>query len=76
MCKLLEKKVKFQFFDKSVKSFKSLKRKLIEVPILISPNWEQLFKLMYDASDVVVGAMFCKQKKKDLSFHLLCKKNS
>nr|GEX23700.1 reverse transcriptase domain-containing protein [Tanacetum cinerariifolium] len=32
-------------------------KKLTEAPILIAPNWDQPFELMYDASDFVVGAV-------------------
>nr|GEX94111.1 retrovirus-related Pol polyprotein from transposon 17.6 [Tanacetum cinerariifolium] len=35
----------------------NLKRKLIEAPILISPNWDQPFELMCDASDYAIGAV-------------------
>nr|GEW25647.1 reverse transcriptase domain-containing protein [Tanacetum cinerariifolium] len=38
-------------------SVRTLKKKLIEAPILIAPNWDQPFKLMCDASDYVVGVV-------------------
>ncbi|XP_055826340.1 uncharacterized protein LOC129894705 [Solanum dulcamara] len=38
MCSLLEKEAKFIFDDKCLQSFELLKKKLIEVPILIAPN--------------------------------------
>ncbi|XP_055814555.1 uncharacterized protein LOC129884252 [Solanum dulcamara] len=38
-------------------AFELLKKKLIEAPILIALNWELLFELMCDASDVAVGAI-------------------
>nr|GFA04298.1 reverse transcriptase domain-containing protein [Tanacetum cinerariifolium] len=38
-------------------AFRTLKDKLTEAPILIAPNWDQLFELMCDASDYTVGAV-------------------
>nr|GFC49012.1 reverse transcriptase domain-containing protein [Tanacetum cinerariifolium] len=38
-------------------AFRTLKDKLTEAPILITPNWDQPFKLMCDASDFTVGAV-------------------
>nr|GFA47200.1 reverse transcriptase domain-containing protein [Tanacetum cinerariifolium] len=37
--------------------FRTLKDKLTKAPILIAPNWDQPFELMYDASDYAVGAV-------------------
>ena len=57
MCALLEKDVKFVFYEACVKAFEVLKKKLVEEPILIAPNWALPFELMCDASDVAVGAV-------------------
>nr|GFA32880.1 reverse transcriptase domain-containing protein [Tanacetum cinerariifolium] len=38
-------------------AFRTLKDKLTEAPILIAPNWDQPFELMYDASNYTVGAV-------------------
>nr|GEV92795.1 reverse transcriptase domain-containing protein [Tanacetum cinerariifolium] len=40
-----------------IKAFRTLKDKLTEALILISPNWDQPFKLMCDASDYAFGAV-------------------
>nr|GFA72170.1 reverse transcriptase domain-containing protein [Tanacetum cinerariifolium] len=40
-----------------IEAFKTLKDKLTKAPILIAPNWDQPFELMYDASDYAVGAV-------------------
>ncbi|GKA84113.1 reverse transcriptase domain-containing protein [Tanacetum coccineum] len=37
--------------------FSELKKVLTEAPILIAPNWDQPFELMYDASDYAIGAV-------------------
>nr|GEU92516.1 reverse transcriptase domain-containing protein [Tanacetum cinerariifolium] len=47
-----------------VESFQTLKRKLTEAPILIAPDWDMPFELMYDASDFSIGAFLgqCQEK--------------
>ena len=44
-----------------------LKQALIEAPILQSPNWDLLFKIMFDASDYTVGAILGQQLEKKLT---------
>nr|GEV44115.1 retrovirus-related Pol polyprotein from transposon 17.6 [Tanacetum cinerariifolium] len=39
-----------------IKAFQTLKKKLTEAPILIAPNWDLPFELMYDAIDFSIGA--------------------
>lgn len=46
MCKMHKTKVKFEFGDEFIKAFEDLKKKFIEAPILIAPNWELTYKLM------------------------------
>ncbi|GJY75389.1 reverse transcriptase domain-containing protein [Tanacetum coccineum] len=49
----------------SVKAFNTLKKKLTEAPILVSPDWDLPFEIMCDASDfAVVKGMSSQQKKK------------
>nr|GFA77990.1 reverse transcriptase domain-containing protein [Tanacetum cinerariifolium] len=57
MTRLLEKDTPFFFSKECVESFQTLKRKLIEAPILIAPNWDFPFKLMCDASDFAICAV-------------------
>ncbi|GJU64823.1 reverse transcriptase domain-containing protein [Tanacetum coccineum] len=38
-------------------AFETLKKKLIEAPILIAPDWDLPFELMCDASDFAIGAV-------------------
>nr|GEX18891.1 DNA-directed DNA polymerase [Tanacetum cinerariifolium] len=59
MTHLLEKNAQF-FSNDCVQAFQTLKKKLTEAPILIAPNWDQPFKLMYDASDFAVRAVLGK----------------
>nr|GEZ77124.1 reverse transcriptase domain-containing protein [Tanacetum cinerariifolium] len=56
MTHLLEKDTPFIFFEDYIKAFQMLKQKLTEAPILIAPNWDLPFELMYDASDFAIGA--------------------
>ncbi|XP_047259759.1 uncharacterized protein LOC124892528 [Capsicum annuum] len=62
MCKLLEKEAKFEFGDDYQEAFEKLKKKLIEAPILVAPDWKLPFELMYDASDITVGAVLEKKE--------------
>ncbi|GJU82226.1 reverse transcriptase domain-containing protein [Tanacetum coccineum] len=57
MMKLLEKDSVFNFDEKCNKAFETLKEKLTNTPITVSPNWSLPFELMCDASDFVVGAV-------------------
>ncbi|GJT30523.1 reverse transcriptase domain-containing protein [Tanacetum coccineum] len=37
--------------------FETLKKKLTEAPILVAPDWDLPFEIIYDASDFAVGAV-------------------
>nr|GEZ08575.1 hypothetical protein [Tanacetum cinerariifolium] len=63
MTRLLEKDTSFFFSKKCVEAFQTLKRKLTEAPILISPNWNMSFELMCDASEFAIGAVLWKRQK-------------
>nr|GEY79543.1 reverse transcriptase domain-containing protein [Tanacetum cinerariifolium] len=54
MTHLLEKNTPFIFFKDCIKVFQTLKKKLTEAPILISPNWDLPFELTCDASDFTI----------------------
>nr|GEU64956.1 reverse transcriptase domain-containing protein [Tanacetum cinerariifolium] len=62
--RLLEKDTPFIFSQKCVDSFRTLKRKLTEAPILIALDWDMPFELMCDASDFAIGAVLgqCQDK--------------
>nr|GEW02144.1 reverse transcriptase domain-containing protein [Tanacetum cinerariifolium] len=47
-----------------VEAFQTLKRNLIEAPILIAPDWDMPFKLMCDASDFAIGAVLGQRQDK------------
>nr|GEV21899.1 reverse transcriptase domain-containing protein [Tanacetum cinerariifolium] len=47
-----------------IEAFQSLKKKLTESTILVSPDWDLPFELMCDASDFAIGAVLGQQKIK------------
>nr|GEY12080.1 reverse transcriptase domain-containing protein [Tanacetum cinerariifolium] len=61
---LLEKDTPFFFSKECVEALQTLKRKLTESPILISPNWDLPFELMCDASDFAIGAVLRQRQEK------------
>ncbi|GKC21084.1 reverse transcriptase domain-containing protein [Tanacetum coccineum] len=64
MTKLLEKDAVFNFNKEWIEEFESLKEKLTNAPIMVSPDWSQPFKLMYDASDFAIGAVLGQREGK------------
>ncbi|GJT23705.1 reverse transcriptase domain-containing protein [Tanacetum coccineum] len=72
--KLLEKDTPFEFDDECQTAFKLLKEKLTCAPVIVSPNWNLPFELMYDASDFAVGAILALRhlfKKQDAKPRLI-----
>ncbi|GJU27121.1 reverse transcriptase domain-containing protein [Tanacetum coccineum] len=64
MTQLLMKDAKFDFLDECIKSFDILQDKLITALVIIAPNWDIDFELMFDASDYAVGAVLGQQIEK------------
>nr|GEU62253.1 reverse transcriptase domain-containing protein [Tanacetum cinerariifolium] len=64
MTKLLQKDSVFNFDEEYNKAFKTLKEKLTNAPIMVSPNWSLPFELMCDASDFAVGVMLGQREEK------------
>nr|GEV31797.1 hypothetical protein [Tanacetum cinerariifolium] len=64
MTRLLEKDTPFIFSQEYVEAFKTLKRKLIEAPILIASDWDMPFELMCDVSDYAIGAVLGQRQDK------------
>nr|GEV26787.1 reverse transcriptase domain-containing protein [Tanacetum cinerariifolium] len=69
MTRLLEKDTIFHFSKKFVEAFETLKIKLTKAPILIAPDWDMPFELMYDASDFAIGAVL--GQRQDKHFRLI-----
>ncbi|GKD06013.1 reverse transcriptase domain-containing protein [Tanacetum coccineum] len=57
MTHLLEKDTPFIFSNECIEAFNILKKKLIEAPILVAPDWNLPFEIMCDASNFAVGAV-------------------
>jgi hypothetical protein len=55
--------VSFNFYEKYLAAFWTLKRDLITAPIIQPPNWSQPFEIMCDASDYAVGAVLGQRKE-------------
>ncbi|GJW47668.1 reverse transcriptase domain-containing protein [Tanacetum coccineum] len=70
MTHLLEKDTSFIFSKECVESFKILKKKLTEAPILVAPDWDLPFEIMCDASDFAVGAILGQRAKNLAADHL------
>nr|GEW25749.1 DNA-directed DNA polymerase [Tanacetum cinerariifolium] len=64
MTRLLEKDTPFFFLKECDEAFQSLKKKLIEAPILVAPDRDLPFELMCDASDFAIGAVLGQRKTK------------
>ena len=57
LTRLLEKDVPYNFDEECLKAFNTLKEKLTQAPIMVAPDWNLPFELMYDASDFAIGAI-------------------
>ena len=56
--KLIEKDAKFEWDAECQQRFEELKAYLTTAPIVRAPNWKLPFEVMWDASDLAVGAVF------------------
>ena len=57
LCRLLEKDAKFDFDESYKSSFDEIKSRLVTAPIMMIPDWNNDFEIMYDASDFAMGAV-------------------
>ncbi|GKA06803.1 reverse transcriptase domain-containing protein [Tanacetum coccineum] len=64
MTHLLEKETPFIFSTECRKAFETLKKKLTEAPILVTPDWDLPFEIICDANDFTVGAVLRQRKTK------------
>nr|GEU68304.1 reverse transcriptase domain-containing protein [Tanacetum cinerariifolium] len=64
LTRLLEKDTPFIFSKECVEAFQTLKRKLTEAPILIAPDWDMPFELMFDASNFAIGPVLGQRQDK------------
>nr|GFA30574.1 reverse transcriptase domain-containing protein [Tanacetum cinerariifolium] len=74
MTHLLEKETPFFFSKECIEAFNTLKKKLTEASILVVPDWNFPFELMYDASEYAIGAVLGQRKSKHFQpFHYASK---
>jgi hypothetical protein len=52
---LLQKDVAFNFVEKCLAAFRTMKNVLVSPPIIQPPDWIQPFEIMCDASDLLAG---------------------
>jgi hypothetical protein len=67
LTQLLQKYVAFDFDEKCLAAFRTLKSALISAPIIQPPGWSQPFEIMCDASDYVVGVVLSKKRKAEFT---------
>jgi hypothetical protein len=60
---LLQNDVDFDFDEKCLAAFRTLKSALVSAPIIQPPDWSQPFKIMCDTSDYVIGAVLGQRKE-------------
>nr|GFA17843.1 DNA-directed DNA polymerase [Tanacetum cinerariifolium] len=64
----------FVFSKECIEAFNTLKKKLTEASILVVPDWNIPFELMYDASEYAIGAVLGQRKSKHFQpFHYASK---
>jgi hypothetical protein len=59
----LQKDVAFDFDEKCLAAFRTLKSALVSAPIIQPPDWSQPFEIICDASDYAVGAVLGQRKE-------------
>ena len=64
LCRLLEKDIKFSFDDSCKAAFEENKIILVQALIMATPEWDQGFEIMCDASDFAMGAVLGQRKEK------------
>ena len=57
LCRLLEKDANFDFDESCRSTFEEIKSRLISAPIMLTPDWNNEFEIMCDASDYEMGAL-------------------
>ena len=57
LCKLLENDAKFDFDESCKFAFEEIKSRLVIAPTMETPDLNQEFKIMCDASDYAMGAV-------------------
>ena len=64
LCRLLEKDTRFNFDESCQSSFKEIKSRLVEAPIMAKPDWNNEFEIMCDACNYAMGVVLGQQTDK------------
>ena len=64
LCRLLEKDANFDFDESCRSAFKEIKSRLVSAPIMLTPDWNNEFEIMCDASDYAMGAVLGQRTEK------------
>ena len=64
LCRLLEKDAKFDFDESCRSAFDKIKCILVTAPITLTPNWNNDYEIMCDASDYVMEAVLGQRNEK------------
>ena len=57
LCRLLKKDAKFDFYESCRFAFDEIKSRLVTTPIMLTPDWNNDFEIMCDASDYAMGVV-------------------
>ena len=63
LCRLLEKDANFDFDESCRPTFKEIKSRLVIAPIILTPDWNNDFEIMCDASDYAMGVILGQRTK-------------
>ena len=64
MCRLLEKDANFDFDESCKSAFEEIKSRLVSAPIMLTPDWNNEFEIMCDASDYAMGVVLGQRTEK------------
>ena len=57
LCRLLEKDENFDFDESCRSAFEEIKSRFVSAFIMLTPDWNNEFEIMCDASDYAMGAV-------------------
>ena len=64
LCRLLKKDTNFDFDESCRYAFEEIKSRLVSAPIMLTPDWNNEFEIMCDASDYAMRAILGQRTEK------------